>query len=196
MFFSQFKKKNSPFFTQFRFPFFWTTTSRERTVWLAKLEISPNKVEDMGFPIVYKQKKSMLRHSSSTMPKLSYRISSIALSFWVALIVDSHWFDLNCSDLGLAERLSSSWEQNLASKLPIFNSTYVTVFYSKMRYGSPDSGVLQIIWSFRESSREETEGHARLEGKTMFFNYNFYTLTSRLSTCKVYGILFRLLAFI
>ena len=65
-----------------------------------------------------------------------------------------------------------------------------------MRYGSPDSGVLQIIWSFRESSREETEGHARLEGKTMFFNYNFYTLASRLSTCKVYGILFWLLAFI
>ena len=78
----------------------------------------------------------------------------------------------------------------------LLSSTHVTLFYSKMRYGSPDSGVLQIICSLRESSREETEGHARLEGKTMFFNYNFYTLTSRLSTCKVYGILFWLLAFI
>ena len=76
------------------------------------------------------------------------------------------------------------------NRFNFFSSSHVTLFHIEMRYGSPDAGVLQIICSLRESSREKTEGHARLEGKTMFFNYNFYTLTSLLSTCKVYGILF------
>ena len=54
-------------------------------VCLAKLEISQNKVQAMGFPIVYKRKKSRLGLVTTTMSKISYRFCSIALSFITAL---------------------------------------------------------------------------------------------------------------
>ena len=114
----------------------------------------------------------------SSIPKISYRFRSVALSFLVALIGNSHWRDLLHSDLGLAEigwvtrdvkRPRSHGLLARPRSMPKLDLTHwakhVTCIQSERCYGTPGTSAIEKnikkerkccqIWNGVTKSREK-----------------------------------------